>query len=110
MKQYPRANDTEEEAMPSEGGSFFNFFEVAEDPFDVSDCAAYDTSAGGPDRFGTLQLGVLIANDIFPEAIEYFLGQRSGDDDSEEDEEDEDDEDEDEIDLEKPRPKKARRH
>ncbi|KAF7789201.1 hypothetical protein EIP86_000140 [Pleurotus ostreatoroseus] len=89
VKQYPRANDTEVEDMPSEGGSFFNFFEVAEDPFD---------------------LGVLIANDIFPEAIEYFLGQRSGDDDSEEDDEDDDDEDEDEIDLEKPRPKKARRH
>ena len=50
---------------------------------------------------------MLIANDIFPEAIEYFLGQRSGDDDDSEDEEDEDDE-EDEIDLEKPRPKKAK--
>ncbi len=56
-----------------------------------------------------MQLGILIANDIFPEAIEYFLGQRSGDDEDSEDEEDEEDEDEDEIDLEKPRSKKARR-
>lgn len=35
VKQYPRVTD-EEDDLPSEGGSFFNFFEVAEDPFDVS--------------------------------------------------------------------------
>lgn len=56
-----------------------------------------------------IQLGVLIANDIFPDAIEYFLGQRSGDDDESEEEED-DDSDEEEIDLEKPRPKKRAKH
>ena len=56
-----------------------------------------------------IQLGVLIANDIFPDAIEYFLGQRSGDDDESEEEED-DDLDEEEIDLEKPRPKKRAKH
>ena len=27
---------THEDEDPSEGGSFFNFFEIAEDPFDVS--------------------------------------------------------------------------
>jgi len=57
-----------------------------------------------------LQIGVLIANDIFPEAIDYFLGNAGGDDiDSEDDDDSDDDEDEEEIDLEKPRPKKPRR-
>ena len=56
-----------------------------------------------------IQLGVLIANDIFADAIEYFLGQRSGDEDESEEEED-DDSDEEEIDLEKPRPKKRAKH
>lgn len=52
----------------------------------------------------------MIANDIFPEAVEYFLGQAGHDEiDSDEDEESEDDEDEDEIDLEKPRLKKHKK-
>ena len=58
----------------------------------------------------SLQLGVAIANDIFPEAIEYFLGQTGGDElDSEDEEDSEDDDDEEEIDLEKPRPKKQKK-
>jgi template-activating factor I len=55
-------------------------------------------------------LGVTIANEIFPEAMEYFKGtatQNFSDDDEDEDDE-EDDEDEEEIDLEKPRTKKQR--
>ena len=56
------------------------------------------------------QIGVSIANDVFPEAIEYFLGQAGGDDldSDEEDEDSEDDDEEEEIDLEKPRPKKQK--
>jgi len=50
---------------------------------------------------------VTIGNEIFPDAIEFFLGQR-GDAMDSSDEEEDDDEDEDEIDLEKPRPKKRR--
>jgi template-activating factor I len=56
------------------------------------------------------QLGVVIANEVFPDAIEYFRGDAGGDElysDEEDEESDEDDENE-EIDLEKPRPKKAR--
>jgi template-activating factor I len=53
------------------------------------------------------QIGVTIGNEIFPDAIEFFLGQR-GDAMDSSDEEEDDDEDEDEIDLEKPRPKKRR--
>ncbi|KAJ8454097.1 hypothetical protein ONZ51_g13226 [Trametes cubensis] len=88
-KLHPRVKDDEEDDMPSEGGSFFNFFEVAEDPFDI---------------------GVTIANDVFPEAIEYFLGHAGGDDvDSDEEDEESDDENEEEIDLEKPRPKKQKK-
>ncbi len=34
-KLHPRVVD-EDDDLPSEGGSFFNFFEVAQDPFDVS--------------------------------------------------------------------------
>ncbi|CCM01618.1 uncharacterized protein FIBRA_03679 [Fibroporia radiculosa] len=88
-KLHPRVMDDDGDDMPAEGGSFFNFFEHADDPFDV---------------------GVLIANDIFPEAIDYFLGTAGGDDiDSDEDEDSEDDENEEEIDLEKPRPKKQKK-
>ena len=49
----------------------------------------------------------MIGNEIFPDAIEFFLGQRGEILDSSDEDED-DDEDEDEIDLEKPRPKKRR--
>lgn len=49
----------------------------------------------------------MIANEIFPESIEYFLGNAENEASDSEDEEDDDDEAE-EIDLEKPRAKKAR--
>ena len=56
------------------------------------------------------QIGVTIATEIFPDAIEYFLGNLGGEElDSEDEDEDEDDEEEDEIDLEKPRSKKRQR-
>ncbi|KAF7784702.1 hypothetical protein Agabi119p4_867 [Agaricus bisporus var. burnettii] len=92
-KLYPRVMDTEEDDQISEPGSFFHFFEQETDPMDV---------------------GVTIANDIFSEAIEYFLGTASGverdldDDDEDEDDEDDDDDDAEEIDLEKPQSKKRR--
>ena len=57
-----------------------------------------------------IQLGVLIANDIFADAIEYFLGQRGAADDDDDDDESEDDSDAEEIDLEKPRPSKRAKH
>lgn len=83
---YPR--QAEDNDDPMEGGSFFNFFETAEDPYDI---------------------GVCIAHDVFAEAIEYFLGQKGGDElDSDDEESDEDDEDDEEIDLEKPSVKKRR--
>lgn len=54
-------------------------------------------------------MGVVIANEVFPEAIEYFLGNVSGDSEDDDSEDDEDDDDEAaEIDLEKPRPKKQK--
>jgi template-activating factor I len=53
------------------------------------------------------QVGVVIANEIFPEAIEYFLG-NVNEDITDSEEEDDDDDDAEEIDLEKPRSKKAR--
>jgi template-activating factor I len=53
------------------------------------------------------KIGLNIANDIFPEAIDYFLGNAGGDElDSEDEDEDEDDDEE--IDLEKPRTKKQK--
>lgn len=57
-----------------------------------------------------LQLGVAIANEIFPEAIDWFRGtaQRDFSEDDEDEEDEEDDDEDDEIDLEKPRPKKQR--
>lgn len=50
----------------------------------------------------------MIANEIFPEAIEYFLGNVDGEITDSEDEDDDDDEDAEEIDLEKPRSKKRK--
>jgi len=36
-KLHPRvAEDDGDDDMPAEAGSFFNFFEIADDPFDVS--------------------------------------------------------------------------
>lgn len=60
---------------------------------------------------------MVIANEVFPEAIDFFEGKVPGDDelsevdDEEDDEEDEDEEDDEEaeIDLEKPEPKKQKR-
>jgi len=84
-KVYPRETGDDEDEI-SDPGSFFNFFEHRADPSEV---------------------GVVIANEIFPEAIEYFLGNVDGDiTDSEE--EDDDDDDAEEIDLEKPRTKKRK--
>jgi len=84
--------DYEEEDV-AEPGSIFNFFTEKTDPLD---------------------LGLLIANDIYGDAIEYFTGEMGGDNilsDDDEDEDEEDDEDDAvEIDLEKPEPKKQKRH
>ncbi|KAK7058334.1 hypothetical protein VNI00_001965 [Paramarasmius palmivorus] len=87
-KLYPRetGHDEEDEDEPVDAGSFFNFFEQESDPFEI---------------------GLNIANEIFPEAIDYFLGQAGGEDLDSEDEEDDDDEDA-EIDLEKPKTKKQK--
>ncbi|KAF9535465.1 hypothetical protein CPB83DRAFT_841799 [Crepidotus variabilis] len=86
-KIHPRVLGDDNEDLV-EPGSFFNFFEHDIDPSDI---------------------GVIIANEVFPEAIEYFLGNVSGDSDDEDDEDSEDeDDDAAEIDLEKPRPKKQK--
>jgi len=88
-KLYPLQIDEDDGETLGEQGSFFNFFEVARDYHD---------------------LGVVIANEVFPDAIEYFRGEAGGDElysDEEDEESDEDDENE-EIDLEKPRAKKVR--
>ncbi|KAF8168251.1 hypothetical protein B0H34DRAFT_52839 [Crassisporium funariophilum] len=86
-KVYPREAGEDEDDMPADPGSFFNFFEHSADPSEV---------------------GLLIANEIFPEAIEYFLGNVDNGDGSDDEDEDEDDDDAEEIDLEKPRAKKQR--
>lgn len=55
------------------------------------------------------QIGSTIANDIFSEAVDYFLGNVANDElDSEEEDSEDDDDDAEEIDLEKPRAKKAK--
>jgi len=109
-KMYPREIDPDDEDSIAEPGSFFNFFEQESDPMDVSDIFF------SPLRFVIenqidcdRQIGVTIATEIFPDAIEYFLGNLGGEElDSEDEDEDEDEEEEDEIDLEKPRSKRQR--
>ncbi|KAF9452564.1 hypothetical protein P691DRAFT_772190, partial [Macrolepiota fuliginosa MF-IS2] len=56
-KLYPRELDPEDTEDIAEPGSFFNFFEHENDPMDI---------------------GVTIANDVFAEAIDYFLGNVGG--------------------------------
>ncbi|KAI0067944.1 hypothetical protein BV25DRAFT_1794156 [Artomyces pyxidatus] len=87
-KLYPLVLDEEDADQVADPGSFFNFFEVARDYND---------------------LGVTIANEIFPDAIQYFKGD-IGDElySDEEEDSDTDGEDAEEIDLEKPRAKKAK--
>ncbi|KAG1716325.1 hypothetical protein ID866_809 [Astraeus odoratus] len=89
-KLHPRVEDEEEDSVPAEAGSFFNFFEISQDPYD---------------------LGTTIANDVFATATDYFLGNVPNEEysDTDSEEEDDEDEDEEEIDLEKPRPKKQRK-
>ncbi|KAF9015024.1 hypothetical protein BDQ17DRAFT_1229485 [Cyathus striatus] len=89
-KVYPRKADADddEDDMPADPGSFFNFFEHKADPSDM---------------------GLTLANEIFPEAIEYFLGNLGSDELDSDEEDSEDDNDEaDEIDLEKHRSKKQK--
>ncbi|KAH7883795.1 hypothetical protein F5I97DRAFT_1895666 [Phlebopus sp. FC_14] len=89
-KLHPRVEEEDEDSdMPAEAGSFFNFFEIAADPFDI---------------------GSTIANEVFVEATDYFLGNVPGDELVSDDEDsDDDDDDAEEIDLEKPRPKKQKK-
>ena len=47
-KLYPRVADEADEEDVSDSGSFFNFFELADDPLDVSrDCRCYFYAAAG---------------------------------------------------------------
>ncbi|KAF5377639.1 hypothetical protein D9615_005127 [Tricholomella constricta] len=82
-KLYPR-DDEDDIGDP---GSFFNFFEHDTDPSEI---------------------GVVIASEIFPEAIDYFLGNTGGDELDSDDDDDDEDDDAEEIDLEKPRTKKQK--
>jgi len=81
-KLYSRIEGDEDDDLPAEPGSFFNFFECPDDPFDI---------------------GPAISNELFPDAIEYFSG--TAESMEYDDSEDDDDEDDDEIDLENPRKK-----
>jgi template-activating factor I len=102
-KVYPRELGEDEDEI-ADPGSFFNFFEHSADPSEV--CFVLLTLAGACSNIA--QIGVVIANEIFPEAIEYFLGNVNEEDITDSEEEDEDEDDAAEIDLEKPRSKKAR--
>jgi len=89
-KLYPRIMDDEDVSEP---GSFFNFFEHDDDP---------------------LETGIIISNEIFPDAIDWFTGKAAADDldlsDDEDDEDDDDDDAEAEIDLTRPETKRPRRN
>jgi len=91
-KLHPRILSDEEDDGVAEAGSIFNLFTEKKDP---------------------LELGLLIANEIYGDAIEYFTGEMGGDilsDDEDDDEEDDEDDEAAEIDLEKPEPKKQKRN
>ncbi|RDB29109.1 Protein SET [Hypsizygus marmoreus] len=85
-KLYPREAGEEEDDI-ADPGSFFNFFEHDTDPSEI---------------------GLTIAGEIFPDAIDYFLGTTGGDELDSDSEDDDEDDDAEEIDLEKPRSKKQK--
>ncbi|KAF8078308.1 hypothetical protein FPV67DRAFT_1571097 [Lyophyllum atratum] len=85
-KLYPREAAEDEDDI-GDPGSFFNFFEHDSDPSEI---------------------GLTIASEIFPEAIDYFLGNTGGDELDSDDEDDDEDDNAEEIDLEKPRSKKQK--
>jgi len=93
-QKYPQKEDEEEDedAMDVEtsAGSFFNLFETEGDAH---------------------ELGVIIADDLFPNAVDYFLGRGPNGldawEDEDEDEDEDDDEDAEDIDLEKSRKKRS---
>ncbi|KAH6917425.1 hypothetical protein BKA70DRAFT_334487 [Coprinopsis sp. MPI-PUGE-AT-0042] len=106
-KHYPRQKDEDDEdddELPQEPGSFFNFFEHKEDPYDVSSVCTLSCSVLDPN---CVQIGLAIGDEVFRNAIDFFLGNADDDSDLDEDSEDDDD-DAEEIDLEKPRPKKRK--
>ena len=83
---YPRESAEDDDDI-AEPGSFFNLF-----------------GAGDP-----AEVGIAIANEVFPEAIEYFMGNvNEGESDSDEEDSDDEEDESAEIDLEKPRTKKRR--
>lgn len=59
--------------------------------------------------FIRVQIGTTIANEVFVEATDYFLGNVPSDEIDSEDEESDDDDEAEEIDLEKPRTKKQKK-
>jgi template-activating factor I len=102
-KLYARVMGEEADDMPSDPGSFFNFFEHADDPFDVSCVSVSSYRKLGSNTSG--KIGMAIATDLFPEAIDYFTGNAGETLEFDDESEDDDEEDEEEIDLEKPRKK-----
>jgi template-activating factor I len=87
VKLYPAVKD--EDGDMADSGSFFNWLTSSTDDYD---------------------LGLLLANELFPDAVQYFLGKVTGDDSDEDSlDSDADDSDADEIDLEKPQPKKQKK-
>ncbi|KAG8903140.1 hypothetical protein FRB99_003683 [Tulasnella sp. 403] len=95
VAKYPYTEDVDADAMDEETdmseqfGSFFNLFARAADEH---------------------ELGPTIADDLYPNAIDYFFGKHEDWEDEEEEEDSEDDDDDaEEIDLEKPRKKKGGR-
>lgn len=74
-QQYPK--EVDEDGDVEELGSFFNWFESDGDVFDI---------------------GLLISDEIFPDAINYFNGEVDSDDDDDNNNNDDDDDDDDEGD------------
>ncbi len=105
-KLYPREMGEGDDEEPADPGSFFNLFEIEDDPYDVS------VVLSAPMLLlltAPSQIGLTIATEIFPEAIEFFLGHGQDDSmDSDIDSDEDDEDDAEEIDLEKPRTKKQK--
>lgn len=71
-KLYPREAGEDGDDIPAEAGSFFNFFELEADPFEVCRKHSYHAAC---QLILLPQIGLLIGNEVFPEAIDYFLAE-----------------------------------
>jgi len=71
VKKYPRKDDPDDDDLDADFGSFFNLFEAPEDKYNVSRTRSCAMLA----HLKFIQTGLFLADELFPNAILYFLNE-----------------------------------